>query len=210
MRPRSKVQRLPIEAVSQASANQRSGRCGRLGPGVCIRLFSQEDFESRSQFTTPEIRRSDLAAVLLQSLVLRLGPLDEFPLLDPPAPEAIRDAEKTLRELDAIDARGELTKIGRQLGALPCDPRVGRMLIEANERNCLHEVLIIARRSNRRIHVNDRLVKRLKPMKRMRCSWIRTAIFSATFDCGDFYERLGSDLGRSRLQKALSPTFPIA
>ena len=205
--PRSKVQRLPIEAVSQASANQRSGRCGRLGPGVCIRLFSQDDYESRSQFTTPEIRRSDLAAVLLQSLVLRLGPLEEFPLLDPPAPEAIRDAEKTLRELDAIDARGELTKIGRQLGALPCDPRVGRMLIEANERNCLHEVLIIAAA----IESQD---PRQRPAGQAPQADEAHAIFAdphsdflSYLRLWDFYERLGSDLGRSRLQKALHQRF---
>lgn len=205
--PRSKVQRLPIEAVSQASANQRSGRCGRLGPGVCIRLFSQQDYESRSQFTTPEIRRSDLAAVLLQSLVLRLGPLDEFPLLDPPAPEAIRDAEKTLRELDAIDARGELTKVGRQLGALPCDPRVGRMLIEANERNCLPEVLIIAAA----IETQD---PRQRPAGQAPQADEAHAMFLdphsdflSYLRLWDFYERLGSDLGRSRLQKALHQRF---
>ena len=205
--PRSKVQRLPIEAVSQASANQRSGRCGRLGPGVCIRLYSQADYDSRSQFTTPEIRRSDLAAVLLQSLVLKLGPLDEFPLLDPPSPEAIRDAEKTLRELDAIDARGELTRVGRQLGALPCDPRVGRMLIEANERNCLPEVLIIAaalesqdprqRPAGQAPQADEAHAMFLDPH----------SDFLSYLRLWDFYERLGNDLGRSRLQKALHQRF---
>ncbi|MCA9159435.1 MAG: DEAD/DEAH box helicase, partial [Planctomycetales bacterium] len=113
--PRSKVQRLPIERVSQASANQRAGRCGRLGPGICIRLFSQDDFATRSPYTTPEIRRSDLASVLLQSKTLRLGALEEFPLLDPPSAESLRDAARTLRELGAIDGRGSLTHIGRQL-----------------------------------------------------------------------------------------------
>ncbi|MEZ6137335.1 MAG: ATP-dependent RNA helicase HrpA [Pirellulaceae bacterium] len=142
--PRSKVKRLPIEEVSQASANQRSGRCGRLGPGVCIRLFSEDDYQRRPKFTTPEIRRSDLTSVMLQGLVLRLGPLEEFPLLDPPSTEAVRDAQRTLLELGAIDNRRTLTKVGRQLGQLPCEPRVGRMLLEAAERNCLAEVLIIA------------------------------------------------------------------
>ena len=123
---RSKVQRLPIEPVSPASANQRSGRCGRLGPGICIRLYSETDFLSRPKFTTPEIRRSDLANVLLQSQLLKLGPLEEFPLLDTPSAEALRDAQRTLHELGATDARHRLTDVGQQLGRLPCDVRVAR------------------------------------------------------------------------------------
>ncbi|GIX00699.1 MAG: ATP-dependent helicase [Pirellulaceae bacterium] len=142
--PRSKVQRLPIEAVSQASANQRTGRCGRLGPGICIRLYSEEDFNQRPKYTTPEIRRSDLAAVLLHSLMLALGPLEEFPLMDQPSGEALRDAQRTLRELGAVDDGGRLTPLGRKLGGLPCDPRIGRILLEAAERRCLNDMLIIA------------------------------------------------------------------
>jgi len=97
--PRSKVQRLPIQAVSQASADQRAGRCGRIGPGICVRLYSEEDFESRAKFTVPEIRRTNLASVILQTLNLKLGKIDEFPFLDPPRPESIRDGFKTLFEL---------------------------------------------------------------------------------------------------------------
>ena len=142
--PRSKMQRLPIESVSRASANQRAGRCGRLGPGVCVRLFSQEDFESRDAFTTPEIRRTNLASVILQTKVLRLGKLEEFPLIDPPRPEAISEGIRTLKELSAIDDKQELTGTGWKLGRMPVDPRVGRILLAAAEYNVLPEVLPIA------------------------------------------------------------------
>ena len=142
--PRSKVQRLPIEAVSRASANQRAGRCGRIAPGVCVRLYSEADYESRSAFTTPEIRRANLASVILQTKVLKLGQLDRFPLLDVPRPESIREGMQTLRELRAIDQRDDLTEMGWQLGRMPVDPRVGRMLLAAAEEQVLPEVLVIA------------------------------------------------------------------
>tara|TARA_R110002049_G_scaffold4601_5_gene32246 strand:+ start:345662 stop:349846 length:4185 start_codon:yes stop_codon:yes gene_type:complete len=142
--PRSKVQRLPIESVSRASADQRAGRCGRVGPGVCVRLYSHEDFESRDAYTTPEIRRTNLASVILQTKVLRLGKLEEFPLLDPPRPEAISEGIRTLKELSAIDDRQELTNIGWQLGRMPVDPRVGRILLAADQYGVLAEVLPIA------------------------------------------------------------------
>ena len=125
---RSKVQRLPIEAISQASADQRKGRCGRIGPGVCIRLYSEEDFLGRERFTSPEIQRTNLAAVILQTAGARSGPIDEFPFLDPPRAEAIRDGYKTLFELGAIDDNRQLTPLGRQLARLPVDPRIGRMI----------------------------------------------------------------------------------
>lgn len=205
--PRSKVKRLPIEEVSQASANQRSGRCGRLGPGICIRLFSEEDYLRRPKFTTPEIRRSDLASVLLQSLMLRLGPLEEFPLLDPPGAESIRDAQRTLRELGAIDPQNNLTPLGRQLGMLPSEPRVGRMLLEANQRNCLAEVLIIAaglecqdvrqRPAGQRPEADAAHAKFLDPH----------SDFLSLIRLWDFFEHLRADLGRSRLQRALTQNF---
>jgi ATP-dependent helicase HrpA len=205
--PRSKVQRLPIEAVSQASANQRAGRCGRLGPGICIRLYEAEEFSTRSLYTTPEIRRSDLASVLLQSKVLRLGSLAEFPLLDPPSPEALRDAERTLTELGAIDAHHELTAIGRQLGQLPCEPRVGRMLIEAHQRKCLAEVVIMAagletqdvrqRPAGQRPQADEAHAEFADPH----------SDFLSYLRLWDFYDRLKSELGRGRLQKALSQKF---
>lgn len=142
--PRSKVQRLPIEAISQASANQRAGRCGRVGPGVCVRLYSQEDFEQRDPFTTPEIRRTNLASVILQAKMLNLGRLEDFPFIDPPRPEAISEGNRSLFEIGAINEQGDLTPLGRQLGKLPIDPRIGRMIIEAASQGCVHEVLIIA------------------------------------------------------------------
>ena len=142
--PRSKMQRLPIESVSQASANQRAGRCGRIGPGICLRLYSLEDFESRDAYTTPEIRRTNLASVVLQMKTLRLGRIEDFPFLDPPRPEAIREGLRTLTELGAIDDRHELTEIGWKLGRMPVDPRVGRILLAAHHNGVLAEVLPIA------------------------------------------------------------------
>ncbi len=142
--PRTKIQRLPIEPVSRASANQRAGRCGRVGPGVCIRLFSLDDFENREAYTTPEIRRTNLASVILQMKTMRLGKLEEFPLLDPPRPEAIREGLRTLIELGAIDERHEVTDIGWKLGQMPVDPRVGRIVLAAAENGVLAEILPIA------------------------------------------------------------------
>ena len=131
--PRSKVQRLPIEPISQASAKQRAGRCGRIEPGICIRLYSEEDFESRNEFTTPEIRRTNLASVILQTLALRLGEISQFPFIDPPGPEAIRDGYKTLFEIGAVDNHRRLTPLGKKLAKLPVDPRIGRMIYQADD-----------------------------------------------------------------------------
>ncbi len=141
---RSKVQRLPIEAVSQASANQRAGRCGRVAPGVCIRLYSEEDFQSRPEFTDAEIRRTNLAAVILQMLQLKLGDIRDFPFVDPPDTRLINDGFKLLEELGAVDAQRRMTPVGRQLARLPVDPRIARMVIEAGNRGALREVMIIA------------------------------------------------------------------
>ncbi len=141
---RSKVQRLPIEAVSQASANQRKGRCGRVAEGICIRLYSEEDFISRPEFTDAEIRRTNLAAVILQMLNLRLGSIDQFPFIDPPDSRYINDGFKLLQELGAVDGKRNLTRLGRQLSRLPVDPKIGRMLLAAAQNNCLSEMIIIA------------------------------------------------------------------
>ncbi|MGB0360041.1 MAG: ATP-dependent RNA helicase HrpA, partial [Endozoicomonas sp.] len=140
---RSKVQRLPIEAVSQASSNQRKGRCGRISEGICIRLYSEADFLSRPEFTDPEILRTNLAAVILQMLRMGLGDLSAFPFVDPPDSKAINDGFKLLQELGAVDNSRRLTLVGRQLGQLPIDPRLGRMLVEAHKNNALKEALII-------------------------------------------------------------------
>lgn len=141
---RAKVQRLPVEAISQASANQRQGRCGRVEAGICIRLYSEEDFIARPQFTDPEIVRTNLAAVILQMLNLRLGAIEDFPFIEPPEGRAITDGFTTLQELQAVTQADELTPLGRQLARLPIDPRVGRMLLAAAEHGSLREVLIVA------------------------------------------------------------------
>ncbi|WP_144939091.1 ATP-dependent RNA helicase HrpA [Pseudomonas alabamensis] len=141
---RAKVQRLPIEAVSQASANQRKGRCGRVEPGICIRLYSEEDFNARPAFTDPEILRTNLAAVILQMLHLRLGAIDAFPFIEPPDGKAISDGFNLLQELSAVNRENQLTPLGRQLARLPIDPRLGRMLLEGARQGSLQEVLIVA------------------------------------------------------------------
>ena len=140
---RSKVQRLPIEAISQASANQRAGRAGRVAPGIAIRLYAEADFEKRPEFTDPEILRTNLAAVILQAASLGLGPLDEFPFLQPPAARDIKDGNDLLLELGAISKRGDITKIGRELARLPVDPRFGRMAVAGRDAGVAHEVIAI-------------------------------------------------------------------
>src|SRR5207245_2028460 len=142
--PRTKVQRLPIERISQASADQRKGRCGRTAEGVCIRLYSEEDFNARPQFTEPEILRTNLASVILQMKALRLGEIQDFPFVEPPDYKAIRDGFATLHELGAIDENNELTRLGADLARLPIDPRIGRMVLAAVDEGCIREVLIIA------------------------------------------------------------------
>jgi ATP-dependent helicase HrpA len=140
---RSKLQRLPIEKISRASANQRSGRCGRIGPGVAIRLYSEQDFINRPEFTDPEILRTNLAAVILQMHALKLGDISAFPFVEPPDERLIRDGLKTLQEINALDENKGLTDIGRKLAKLPVDPRLGRMLLAGAEQHCLTEVAVI-------------------------------------------------------------------
>jgi ATP-dependent helicase HrpA len=141
---RSRLQRLPIEKISQASANQRSGRCGRVGPGIAIRLYSEEEFRARPAFTEPEIQRTNLAAVILQMHALKLGDIEAFPFLEPPDGRYVRDGQRTLRELGALSDDGKLTDIGRRLAQLPLDPRLGRILLAGVKEQCLEEVAIIA------------------------------------------------------------------
>jgi len=141
---RNKVEQLRIEPIAQAAANQRAGRCGRVAEGVCIRLYDEAEFAQRPQFTDPEILRSSLAAVILRMRSLHLGEVGEFPFVEPPPARAIADGYQLLAELAAVDDMNELTPVGSELARLPVDPRVGRMLLAARERNCLHEVLIIA------------------------------------------------------------------
>lgn len=140
---RSRVQRLPIEAIAQASARQRAGRCGRIAAGTCFRLYDETDFLARPAFTDPEIRRTNLASVILQMMALDLGELEQFPFIDPPERKFVQDGWKLLAELGAVDGQRQLTAIGRQLARLPLDPRLARMLVEAARLGALTEVLAI-------------------------------------------------------------------
>lgn len=140
---RSKVQRLPIEKISQASANQRKGRCGRISNGVCVRLYSEEDFEQRPEFTDPEIHRTNLASVILQMQLLGLGDIEQFPFLMPPDERYVSDGYRILHEIGAVDEHRRITKLGREIARLPVDPRLGRVLLAAREINCLKEIMTI-------------------------------------------------------------------
>ena len=141
---RSKVQRLPIERVSQASANQRKGRCGRISDGICIRLYDEENFQARREFIEPEIQRTNLAAVILQMKMLGFGEVEDFPFIDPPDHRLIRDGYRLLEELGAVGGDKHVTRLGRQLAALPLDPRISRMVLAAAHGNALREVSVIA------------------------------------------------------------------
>ncbi|GAB2482017.1 ATP-dependent RNA helicase [Jatrophihabitans fulvus] len=141
---RTKVQRLPIEPVSQASAAQRAGRCGRVADGICIRLYGEDDFDTRPRYTDPEILRTNLASVMLQMSALQLGDMVDFPFLDPPDRRSVRDGAQLLQELGAFDAEGRITPLGRRLAQLPLDPRIGRMILAAADEGCVREVLVLA------------------------------------------------------------------
>ncbi|MFL6550056.1 MAG: ATP-dependent RNA helicase HrpA, partial [Povalibacter sp.] len=141
---RGKVQRLPIEPISQASADQRKGRCGRESEGICIRLFAEDDFTQRPEFTPPEILRTNLASVILQMATLGLGEPEDFPFVDPPDTRLINDGYRLLQELKAVDDSRRVTSLGRQIAALPVDPRLARMLIAAGHHNCVTELLILS------------------------------------------------------------------
>lgn len=141
--PRTQVEKLHIEAISQASANQRKGRCGRVGPGICIRLYDEDDFRQRDAYTDPEIKRSSLASVILTMLHLDLGHVERFPFLDPPTPTAIKDGYRELRELGAIDDHRRLTRMGRTLCRFSLEPRLGRMLVEGHRRRVLSDVVTV-------------------------------------------------------------------
>lgn len=205
--PRSKVQRLPIERISQASANQRAGRCGRVGPGVCIRLYSEDDFARREPFTQPEILRTNLAAVILQMAALRLGEVSQFPFIDPPDPRLVRDGYATLHELGAIDEENQLTDLGRRLARLPVDPRLGRMILAAAEEDCLPEVLVIAAA----LSVPD---PRLRPLDQAPAADERHARFKddqsdfiGLIRLWDYYHDRAARLSRSQLRKLCREEF---
>ncbi len=205
--PRSKVQRLPIEPVSRASADQRAGRCGRVAPGICVRLYDEADYASRDAFTTPEIRRTNLASVILQTKTLRLGEIESFPFLDPPRPEAIREGMRTLREIGAIDREEKLTDIGRSLGRMPVDPRVGRMIIAANQFGVLPEVLVIAAA----IEIQD--PRERPPDKRQAADEVHAQFqdsrsdFLSYLKLWRFYQARREDVSRSKLDRVCRSHF---
>lgn len=138
------TRRLPIEKIARSSAEQRRGRAGRVGPGMCVRLYDERDFLARPAFTTPEIQRANLADVILRMISLRLGAVEDFPFLDPPQPRAVKAGYQLLRDIGALDGQDRLTAIGGRLARLPCDPTIGRMLLEARKEGSLREVMIIA------------------------------------------------------------------
>lgn len=141
---RNKVEQLRIESISRASANQRAGRCGRVGPGICLRLYDEADFAARAPFTDPEVLRSSLAAVILRMKALRLDDIEQFPFVEAPPGRAVADGYHLLQELGAIDEANVLTEVGRELARLPVDPRIGRMILAARQHDCLAEMLVIA------------------------------------------------------------------
>ena len=142
--PRTKFQRLPVEAVSQASADQRAGRCGRVGEGICIRLYAEDDYAARPRYTDPEILRTNLASLILQMASLGLGAPEDFPFLDPPDTRLLNDGYRLLQELSAVDGDRRITRLGRRMAGLPVDPRLARVLLEAGRTRCLGEALVVA------------------------------------------------------------------
>lgn len=204
---RSKVQRLPIEAISQASANQRSGRCGRVSEGTCIRLYSEEDFVGRPEFTDAEIRRTNLAAVILQMLSLKLGDISEFPFVDPPDNRYINDGFKLLQELGAVDAKRNITRIGWQLSRLPIDPRLGRMVIEASRNNCLRELLIIVSALSIQDPRERPQEKRQASDERHRAYAHEESDFLTFVNLWDFYEEQRQELSQNQLRKFCTKNF---
>ncbi|SFI89048.1 ATP-dependent RNA helicase HrpA [Planctomicrobium piriforme] len=203
----SQVQRLPVEPVSQASANQRAGRCGRIAPGICVRLYSAEDFAGRDAYTPPEILRTNLASVLLQMKALHLGRIEDFPFLDPPSPTAVRSGLKTLFELNAIDDQENLTAHGKSMARLPVDPRIGRMILAAADEHCLEELLIIAAALEQR----DARERPLDKQQAADAAHVKfkheRSDFMSLLKLWDFYTDLDDKLSNSKLRKACQQNF---
>lgn len=204
---RSRMQRLPVEPVSQASANQRAGRCGRIGPGICIRLYSEEDYNGRDAYTAPEIQRTNLASVILQTTALRMGPLEEFPFLEPPRMGTITDGYRSLYELGAINERNQITDVGRQLSRLPVDPRVGRLILAGHEESCLHEVLVIAAALELQ-DPRDRPIDKQQAADEAHAKFQDSnSDFMSYLKLWDFYHKVRSGASRSQLRKACQQNF---
>lgn len=204
---RSKLQRLPLEAISQASANQRAGRCGRLAPGVCYRLYSEADFNQRPEFTEPELLRTHLAAVVLQMKSLDLGDIDAFPFMDKPDSRQIRSGIKTLEELGALSERGHLSAIGNDLARLPVDPRLGRMLIAGLNLGCLDQVLIIVSALAVQDPRESPADKRQAADQMHRRFWHKRSDFLAWINLWHYCDIQRGELSQNQLRKQLKKDF---
>ena len=204
---RSKIQRLPIERISQSSANQRAGRCGRVAEGICIRLYSHNDYLARPEFTEPEIMRTNLSAVILQMISLKLGDIEDFPFIEPPEDKMIRDGKTVLHEVNALDKSGKLTEVGKQLAKFPTDPKLARMLVAAAHEHCLTEVAIIVSA----LSVQD---PREKPADKMQQADAKHAAFRhpesdflTLLNIWNTYEDKKKHLSNSKLRKYCSDNF---
>lgn len=204
---RSKMQRLPIEPISQASADQRNGRCGRIGPGVCIRLFDEADYKTRERFTPPEILRTNLASVILQTQSLNLGAIEDFPFLEPPKPTAIRDGYKTLFELGAVNERNELTELGRKLARLPVDPRIARLIVAGHDEGCLNDILIIAAALEAQDPRERPLDKQQAADEKHKPFQHPDSDFLSLLKLWDFFHHLKDTLSNSQVRKACLQNF---
>lgn len=205
--PRSKVQRLPIEAVSQASAEQRKGRCGRIAPGVCVRLYSEADFEQRPAYTEPEIQRTNLASVILQMQAFGLGEVESFPFIDPPDLRQVRDGYQTLLEIGAIDEHRRLTQTGRVLARLPIDPKLGRMVMAAERENCLEEMIIIASALSIQ-DPRERPMDKQKQADEAHAQWrAGGSDFLTLLNLWQWFKKTQRERSRSKLRQACSEHF---
>lgn len=204
---RNKLQRLPIEPISQASANQRAGRCGRVSNGVCIRLYDEEDFAQRPAFTDAEILRTNLAAVVLQMLHLGVGDIRRFPFVDPPENKQIKDGFKLLEELQAVNAQDQMTPLGRQLASLPLDPKLGRMVLAAHQLGCLKEMLVIAAALTMQDPRERPAEKQQAADEKHRRFWHEQSDFMAYLSLWDYAEEQRQNLSQNQWRKQCSREF---
>ncbi len=204
---RHKVQRLPVEKISQASANQRKGRCGRLGPGVCVRLYDEQDFLSRDAYTEAEILRTNLASVILKTLTLRLGDIESFEFIDMPDRRYVNDGFRLLYELGAVDTQRRLTKLGRLMARLPIDPRLARILIASRDEGCVVQALVIVSF----LSVQDPRERPLDMQQKADSAHRRfqdpESDFITIINLWDFYQRQRKKLSTSQLRKLCRTCF---
>ncbi len=204
---RTKVQRLPIEAISQASANQRKGRCGRVAEGVCVRLYSSEDFDGRETYTDPEIKRTNLASVILKMLSMDMGDIEDFPFIDPPDHRQINDGFKLLEELGATDKQRRLTTVGKILAKMPVDPRLARMIVEAKQRGSLREVLLIASALSVQDPRERPVEKQQAADEKHRRFHDKQSDFISYVTLWDYYETQRQQLSQNHLRKLCQREF---